>query len=253
MLEDFRLVHRFRVPFADVDMMRHVNNVAYATWAETLRTEYFGDVLEERIGGSRGIILAKTEIVYEKPIAYRENVAVGGRVGTIGGKSFAFASEVWSVDRNERWCDDRLHARCVRLRDQHDDSRPGRLARQDRRIRRARGRAARSTAMIVVTTDDVAGHRIVQTFGQVFGVVVRSRGLGGNIVAGLRSIVGGEIHEYTAMVEDSRRQAIDRMAQNASLMGANAVVRMMFDSSEMNQSMNEVVAYGTAVTIEPAP
>ncbi|MBD5603901.1 MAG: heavy metal-binding domain-containing protein [Candidatus Eremiobacteraeota bacterium] len=107
--------------------------------------------------------------------------------------------------------------------------------------------------MIVVTTEDVAGHRIVETFGQVFGVVVRSRGLGGNIVAGLRSIVGGEIHEYTAMVEDSRRQAIDRMAQNASLMGANAVVRMMFDSSEMNQSMNEVVAYGTAVRIEPAP
>ena len=107
--------------------------------------------------------------------------------------------------------------------------------------------------MIVVTTEDVAGYRIVETFGQVFGVVVRSRGLGGNIVAGLRSIVGGEIHEYTEMVEDSRRQAIDRMAQNASLMGANAVVRMMFDSSEMNQSMNEVVAYGTAVRIEPAP
>ena len=107
--------------------------------------------------------------------------------------------------------------------------------------------------MIVVTTEDVAGYRIVETFGQVFGVVVRSRGLGGNIVAGLRSIVGGEIHEYTEMVEDSRRQAIDRMAQNASLMGANAVVRMMFDSSEMNQSMNEVVAYGTAVTIEPVP
>ncbi len=107
--------------------------------------------------------------------------------------------------------------------------------------------------MIVVTTEDVAGYRVVETFGQVFGVVVRSRGLGGNIVAGLRSIVGGEIHEYTAMVEDSRRQAIDRMAQNASLMGANAVVRMMFDSSEMNQSMNEVVAYGTAVRIEPAP
>ncbi|MBD5603900.1 MAG: acyl-CoA thioesterase [Candidatus Eremiobacteraeota bacterium] len=102
MLEDFRLVHRFRVPFAGVDMMRHVNNVAYATWAETVRTEYFGDVFEERIGGPRGIILAKTEIVYEKPIAYRENVAVGGRVGTIGGKSFAFRSEVWSVDRGER-------------------------------------------------------------------------------------------------------------------------------------------------------
>jgi uncharacterized protein YbjQ (UPF0145 family) len=105
--------------------------------------------------------------------------------------------------------------------------------------------------MIVVTTGDVAGHRVTSTLGQVYGVVVRSRGLGGNIVAGLRSIVGGEIHEYTSMVEDSRRQAIDRMTQNAALMGANAIVRMMFDSSEMGMSMNEVVAYGTAVTIEP--
>ena len=102
MLDDYRLIHRFRVPFADVDMMRHVNNVAYLRWAETLRTEYFGDVLSERIGGTRGIILARTEIVYERPIAYRESVAVGGRVSRIGGKSFDFASEVWSVDRSER-------------------------------------------------------------------------------------------------------------------------------------------------------
>ena len=105
--------------------------------------------------------------------------------------------------------------------------------------------------MIVVTTEAIAGQRIVETHGQVYGVVVRSRGIGGNIVAALRSVAGGEIHEYTALVEDSRRQAIDRMAKNATLMGANAVVRMMFDSSEMSQSMNEVVAYGTAVTIAP--
>jgi uncharacterized protein YbjQ (UPF0145 family) len=105
--------------------------------------------------------------------------------------------------------------------------------------------------MIVVTTENVVGFRITKTYGQVFGLVVRSRGLGGNIMAGLRSIAGGEIHEYTEMVEDSRRQAIDRMSQNAALMGANAVVRMMFDSSEMGEAMNEVVAYGTAVTIEP--
>jgi uncharacterized protein YbjQ (UPF0145 family) len=104
--------------------------------------------------------------------------------------------------------------------------------------------------MIVVTTGTVAGHRVVETKGQVFGVIVRSRGLGGNIVAGLRSIFGGEIHEYTEMVEDARRQAIDRMAQNAALMGANAVVRMMFDSSEFGSVMTEIVAYGTAVVIE---
>jgi uncharacterized protein YbjQ (UPF0145 family) len=106
--------------------------------------------------------------------------------------------------------------------------------------------------MIVVTTEDIAGFRVAETKGQVFGVVVRSRGLGGNIVAGLRTILGGEIHEYTSMVEDARRQAIDRMAQNATLMGANAVTRMMFDSTEMGSTMTEIVAYGTAVVVEPA-
>lgn len=107
--------------------------------------------------------------------------------------------------------------------------------------------------MIVTTTALVEGHRIVETKGQVFGVVVRSRGLGGNIMAGLRTIFGGEIHEYTAMVEEARRQAIDRMCKNAALMGGNAVVRMMFDSSEMGTTMTEIVAYGTAVVIENAP
>jgi len=107
--------------------------------------------------------------------------------------------------------------------------------------------------MIVVTTFEVSGQRIVETKGQVFGLVVRSRGLGGNILAGLRTILGGEIHEYTAMVEDARRQAIDRMVQNATAMGANAVLGMMFDSTEMGTSMTEIVAYGTAVVLSPAP
>ena len=106
--------------------------------------------------------------------------------------------------------------------------------------------------MIVVTTEDVAGHRIVETKGQVFGLVVRSRGLGGNIMAGLRSLGGGEITEYTQMLEDARRHATDRMVQNATAMGANAIVRMMFDSSEMGTTMSEIVAYGTAVVIAPA-
>jgi uncharacterized protein YbjQ (UPF0145 family) len=105
--------------------------------------------------------------------------------------------------------------------------------------------------MIVTTTENVAGHRAKQSLGQVFGVVVRSRGLGGNIMAGLRSIVGGEIHEYTQLLEQTRRQAIDRMVANATTMGANAVVMMRFDSSEMGQTMSEIVAYGTAVILEP--
>ena len=106
--------------------------------------------------------------------------------------------------------------------------------------------------MLVSTTENVAGYRTVETIGQVFGVVVRSRGLGGNIVAGLRSVVGGEIKEYTALVEDTRRHAIDRLVMNAQLMGADAVVMMRFDSGSIGQTMNEVVAYGTAVRLAPA-
>ena len=106
--------------------------------------------------------------------------------------------------------------------------------------------------MLVSTTENVAGHHTVTTLGQVFGLVVRSRGLGGNIVASLRTIVGGEIHEYTQLLEETRRQALDRMVRNAATMGANAVVMMRFDSTEIGQSMSEIVAYGTAVIIEPA-
>jgi len=102
----------------------------------------------------------------------------------------------------------------------------------------------------MVTTNDVPGARITQVMGQAFGVVVRSRGLGGNLIAGLRSIVGGEIHEYTQMLEEARRHAIDRLASNAALMGANAVVAMRFDSSEIGETMSEIVAYGTAVVID---
>jgi len=106
--------------------------------------------------------------------------------------------------------------------------------------------------MLVATSEGVAGHRVRQTIGQVFGVVVRSRGIGGNIIAGLRSIVGGEIHEYTQLLEETRRQAVDRMVTNATQMGANAVIMMRFDSSEIGQTMSEIVAYGTAVILEPA-
>jgi uncharacterized protein YbjQ (UPF0145 family) len=105
--------------------------------------------------------------------------------------------------------------------------------------------------MLVATAETVAGHRIIETKGQCFGVVVRSRGLGGNIMAGLRSLAGGEITEYTVMIEEARRHAIDRLVQNATAMGANAVVMMRFDSSEIGQTMSEIVAYGTAVVIEP--
>ena len=107
--------------------------------------------------------------------------------------------------------------------------------------------------MIVATSPFIAGHRIVETKGQTFGLVVRSRGLSGNLIAGFRSLGGGEIHEYTELLEDTRRQALDRLVRNATLMGANAVVSMRFDSSEMAGTMTEIVAYGTAVVIVPDP
>jgi uncharacterized protein YbjQ (UPF0145 family) len=105
--------------------------------------------------------------------------------------------------------------------------------------------------MIVVTTPYVPGQRITETKGMVFGLVVRSRGIGGNLMAGLRSLGGGEIHEYTSLLEDTRRQALDRLVHNATLVGANAVVSMRFDSSEISGTMSEIVAYGTAVNVTP--
>ncbi len=105
------------------------------------------------------------------------------------------------------------------------------------------------SGVLVVTTPYITGHRVVEMKGEVFGLVVRSRGLGGNIMAGLRSLGGGEIKEYTSLLEDTRRQAIDRLVQNATLMGANAVISMRFDSSELAGTMSEIVAYGTAVVL----
>jgi uncharacterized protein YbjQ (UPF0145 family) len=107
--------------------------------------------------------------------------------------------------------------------------------------------------VIVATAPFIAGHRITETKGQTFGLVVRSRGFSGNLMAGLRSLAGGEIHEYTALLEDTRRQALDRLVKNATLMGANAVISMRFDSSELAGTMSEIVAYGTAVVVEVDP
>jgi uncharacterized protein YbjQ (UPF0145 family) len=105
--------------------------------------------------------------------------------------------------------------------------------------------------MIVVTTENIAGRKTSQTLGQVFGLVVRSRGLGVNIVASLRSLLGGEITEYTSMLEEARRHALDRLVQNAQAMGADAITMMRYDSSEIANYMTEIVAYGTAVKLEP--
>ena len=109
---------------------------------------------------------------------------------------------------------------------------------------------AQSRSMIVTTTENVSGARVTRNLGQVFGLTVRSRSLGGDIAAVLKSLVGGEIRSYVKLNEDARRQAVDRMVQNAYAMGANAVSMMRFDSTEMGRSMSEIVAYGTAQVIE---
>jgi acyl-CoA thioester hydrolase len=99
MLEGFRYVQRFRVVLSDVDMLRHVNNAAYVRWLETIRSEYFAEVLGGEVAGERGIIMAKLNVDYEVPLQYRERIALGCKVSRIGGKSFDFAYEVWSEDR----------------------------------------------------------------------------------------------------------------------------------------------------------
>ena len=105
--------------------------------------------------------------------------------------------------------------------------------------------------LILVSTPFVPGYRIVEVLGFTWGLVVRSRGLGRNIVAMLRTIPGGEIKEYTGLLNAVRSEAIRRMEAHAREMGANAVVSIAFDSSSISQMMSEIIAYGTAVRIEP--
>ena len=105
--------------------------------------------------------------------------------------------------------------------------------------------------IIVVSTPYVPGYRITKNLGFTWGLVVRSRGIGGNLVAGLRTVFGGEIHEYTELLNQSRGQALDRLKANARALGANAIISVEFDSSELAQSMTEVLACGTAVIVEP--
>ncbi|HKW05401.1 MAG TPA: heavy metal-binding domain-containing protein, partial [Nitrososphaerales archaeon] len=107
------------------------------------------------------------------------------------------------------------------------------------------------TELIIVTTPFVSGYRVTRVIGTTFGLIVRSRGLGQNIFAFFRAWGGGEIKVYTHLLEQVRHQALQRLADHAKSLGANAVVSLGFDTSEMGSSMTEVLAYGTAVVIEP--
>jgi uncharacterized protein YbjQ (UPF0145 family) len=104
--------------------------------------------------------------------------------------------------------------------------------------------------MILSTTFDVAGRTIAANLGVARGNVVRSRFIGRDIVAGFRMIIGGEIHEYTKLLAESREQALDRMIENAKALGADAVIGLRFETTDAGQGQaTEVLAYGTAVKL----
>lgn len=104
--------------------------------------------------------------------------------------------------------------------------------------------------MIVSTTRDIAGKKIVRTLGLVRGNTIRARHLGRDITAVLRNVVGGEISEYTKLFGEAREQALDRMVEEAEGLGANAVVEVRFSTSMVMNAAAELLAYGTAVVVE---
>ena len=104
--------------------------------------------------------------------------------------------------------------------------------------------------IVVVTTNDLPGYRITAVHGEVFGITVRARNAFSNIGASFRSMFGGEVKGYTKLLSDSRLEAVERLRFAAHQVGGNAVVAMRFDTGEIADLMNEVAAYGTAVTVE---
>jgi uncharacterized protein YbjQ (UPF0145 family) len=104
--------------------------------------------------------------------------------------------------------------------------------------------------MIVVTSENIAGKKVVKTLGLVRGNTVRARHIGKDIMAGLRNVVGGEVHEYAKLIAESREQTIDRMVAEANALGANAVIATRFTTSVMMGGAAELLAVGTAVIVE---
>jgi uncharacterized protein YbjQ (UPF0145 family) len=109
------------------------------------------------------------------------------------------------------------------------------------------------TGFPITTALEFSEFRVQQNLGMVYGLIVRSMGLGRGILAFFKALAGGEVGQYTRLVEDSRRHALDRMIENARMLGADGIVSMRFDSSEMGQGLTEIVAYGTAVRLAAKP
>jgi uncharacterized protein YbjQ (UPF0145 family) len=105
--------------------------------------------------------------------------------------------------------------------------------------------------VVTTTTNDIPGYEVVEVYGEVFGLIVRSRNLFSNIGASFRTIFGGEVGGYTKLLARTREDAMERLRAEAAARGANAVIAMRFDSGDIGNLMNEVAAYGTAVKIQP--
>jgi uncharacterized protein YbjQ (UPF0145 family) len=106
--------------------------------------------------------------------------------------------------------------------------------------------------MLLVNTETIPGYRIVEVKGLVQGNTIRAKHVGKDIFASLKNIVGGELKAYTELLNESRKQATDRMVEEANALGANAVLNVRYSTSSVAQGAAELYAYGTAVTVEPA-
>ncbi|RZJ01175.1 MAG: YbjQ family protein [Brevundimonas sp.] len=104
--------------------------------------------------------------------------------------------------------------------------------------------------MLIVTSNDVPGHRIVRTFGLVRGITVRSRNAISDAIGGFQSMLGGRVGAYVKLAEASREEAYDELVKHAQAIGANAVVAMRYEANEIMPGVTEVLAYGTAVVVE---
>jgi uncharacterized protein YbjQ (UPF0145 family) len=107
--------------------------------------------------------------------------------------------------------------------------------------------------MLIVTTNEIPGYRVEAVLGEVMGMTVRAANIGASLVAGLRAIGGGEVHEYTKLVYESRQQVMERLWTEAVNRGGNAIVGFRFDTGDIGEAFTEICGYGTAVVVHPIP
>ena len=112
--------------------------------------------------------------------------------------------------------------------------------------------SAKGAAVLIVTMNDIPGYEVEEVMGEVFGLTVRSRNLFSQIGSGFKSLVGGELKGMTTMLQEARQQGVERLTAEAEMKGANAIIAMRFDTSELGSNWTEICAYGTAVRVRPS-